>query len=194
MIMKHSIQIFRKSIKFCYDFFSKYPAVLSGYIIYAYLFLSIMHYYLKAKSLPLTFYDIFAIFSALPFMWLLSAALVKIIEIRAKLYESERQRMHKEKELEIHQTKLNTMHETVMGLQHQINNPLTVVTLSMDAALLAAHGNQEIVLPLIKSEQSIEYIQDALFDLSTSQKYKTETIDPYFGKMISLKEIIQNNE
>ena len=36
-----------RSIK---EFSAKYPAVLSGYIIYSYLFITLMHFFIKAKS------------------------------------------------------------------------------------------------------------------------------------------------
>ncbi len=173
------------------DFFSRYPAVLSGCVIYVYLFISIMHYYVKVKTIPLNFYDIFTIFSALPFMWFLSVALVKIIDVRAKLYESERQRILTQKELELHQAQLQAMKETVRSLQHHINNPLTVIMLSMEAASKAASGNQEVVYSLTKAKQSIDQIHIALVGFSSMQDYRTEPIDTYYGKMVTLKPTAQ---
>jgi hypothetical protein len=173
------------------DFFSHYPAVLSGYVIYGYLFVSIMHFYLRAKMFSLTFYDIFTIFSALPFMWFLSVALVKIIEVKTKLYESERQRILAQKELDIQQTQLQTMQETVRGLQHYINNPLTVIVLSMEAARKAAFENKEVVQSLAMAKKSVDQIQYALSGISSSKNYRTEPIDTYHGNMVSLRTMMQ---
>jgi signal transduction histidine kinase len=184
------MKIINNLIKMAKDFFSQYPAVLSGYVIYAYLFISIMHFYLKAKTIPLDFYDIFTIFSALPFMWFLSVALVKIIDVKTKLYDSERHRILTEKELEIQQTQLQTMQETVRGLQHHINNPLAVIMLSMEAARKAAPENKEVILPITMAEQSIDRIQVALSGFATAQQYKTEAIGSFCGKMVSLKAMI----
>ena len=173
------------------SFFSRYTAVLSGLVMYAYLVVSIMHFYVKTKAFPLGFYDIFTIFSALPFMWFLSVALVKIIQVRTKLYESEQQRILIEKELEIHQTQLRTMQETVRGLQHHINNPLAVIVLSMEAARKAAIGNNAVIFQLSSAEQSVDRIQAALSGFSKAQQYKTESIGSYCGKMVSLKAMAQ---
>jgi len=162
------------------DFFAKYPAVLSGYVIYAYLFVSIMHYYLKARAGVPQVYDIFETFSALPFMWFLSVALVKVIEIRTKLQESEKQCILAKKEIEVQQAQLQTMHETVRALQHHINNPLTVIKLSMDIARKAAHENDDIDRSLSLAETSVDRIQSALIDFSSARRYKSESIDSKF--------------
>jgi hypothetical protein len=183
----------RKVIKLANDFFSRYPAVLSGYVIYAYLFITIMNYYLKAKTIPLNFYDIFTIFSALPFMWFLSVALVKIIDVKTKLYESERQRILTQQEFDLQQTQLQTMQETVRGLQHHINNPLTVIVLSMEMACKAANENQDIVYSLSMAKKSVDQIQLALSGFSSAHNYRSEPIDSYQGKMASLRSMMQTH-
>jgi signal transduction histidine kinase len=185
------MQKIHRFYQFANNYFSRYPAVLSGYVIYAYLFISIMHFYVRARMFSLGFYEIFTIFSALPFMWFLSVALVKIIEVRTRLDESERQRILAEKELEIHQAQLLAMQETVRGMQHYINDPLSVISLSMDAARKAVPENKEVTLPLTMAEQSIDRIQVALSGFSTARQYKTAAIDSYSGRMVSLKAMLQ---
>jgi signal transduction histidine kinase len=144
-----------------------------------------MQFYLRAKAGPLQFYDIFVIFSALPFMWFLSVALVKVIEIRTKLQESENQRFIALKELELHQAQLETMQETVRALQHHINNPLTVIKLSMELARKASHENVDIDRSLTLAEKSVNRIQNALIGFSSAKQYQSESIDTVF-KMASL--------
>jgi hypothetical protein len=191
MTRRDTMKTMNKVYQFANDFFSRYPAILSGYVIYAYLFVTIMNYYIKAKTLPLNFYDIFTIFSALPFMWFLSVALVKIIDVKTKLYESERLRILTQKELDIQQTQVQTMQETVRGLQHHINNPLTVIVLSMEAATKAAFENKEVVYSLGMAKKSVDQIQYALSGFSSSQNYRSEAIDSYQGKMASLRTMMQ---
>lgn len=181
-----------KIVKYVKGFFLQYPAVLSGYVIYSYLFVTIMHYYVKAQSGALGFYDIFETFSAIPFMWFLSVALVKIIDVRSKFHESERKRILTEKELEIHQTQLQTMKETVRALQHHINNPLSVIQLSVDAVRKVTQENREINHPLSMAENSVSRIHHALCDFSNAYQYKTENIDSFCGKMASLKSMTQS--
>ena len=193
MMRRENMKLTKMVFKRANDFFSRYPAVLSGYVIYAYLFITIMNYYMKAKAAPLGVYDIFTIFSALPFMWFLSVALVKILDVKTKLYESERQRLLTQKELDIQQTQVQTMQETVRGLQHHINNPLTVIVLSMEAASKAAVENKEVVYSLALAKKSVDQIQYALSGFSSSQNYRTEAIDTYHGRMASLRTMTQSH-
>ncbi|MBF8296615.1 MAG: hypothetical protein HW389_3160, partial [Bacteroidetes bacterium] len=77
-----------------------------------------MRFFLKLKSGEITLYEIYETFDALPFMWLLASALVKIIDMRTKVHNIETERILNLRELEIKQTQLNTMHEVAKGFQH----------------------------------------------------------------------------
>jgi hypothetical protein len=105
------IKFLRSIPEYATAFFARYPAVLSGYIIYCYLFISIMRLFYKVKHSGATLVDAYDIFSALPFMWLLAVSLVKVIEYRTKLHENETQQLAREKELQLKDTQLKTMHE-----------------------------------------------------------------------------------
>lgn len=113
------------------DFFVQYPAVLSGYIIYGYLFISTIKFFLDEKNGALGAFDIFLRFDSVLWMWLLAVALVKIIEIRTKLYAREKDRLVQHQELEVRQMQLTTLIETVRGLQHEVNNPLAIIMMSV---------------------------------------------------------------
>lgn len=171
-----------RSIK---EFSAKYPAVLSGYIIYSYLFIAMMRFFVKAKSRELTLYEIYETFDALPFMWLLSSTLVKIIDIRTKLHNTEKERILNLRELEIKQTQLNTMHEVAKGFQHKINNPLTIVSLTLSSTRRTAVGNPGILERITVLEESMNRIKQAVIDFSGAQKYEVEDIGPVIGFMAS---------
>ena len=109
----------------------KYPAVISGYIIYLYLFVVMIRFFVVAQKTHLTFYDVIEMFDALPFMWLLAMTLVKVIHVRTKLHEIETKTILKEQELQLKETQLSTMREVVMGLQHESNNPLAIIMLTL---------------------------------------------------------------
>src|SRR3972149_5523919 len=110
------------------DFFIKHPAVLSGYIIYAYLFISTMEFYRDFKEKHFThFLDYFKSFDALIWMWLLALALVKVIEYRTKVSV-------KQTQLSIKEAELQTVHGMLRTLQHEINNPLAIVFLYLHQA------------------------------------------------------------
>lgn len=146
-----------KSIKKFYEqtktFCIAYPAVLSGYFIYGYLFYCILQYFFKAKNITMfnshVIMNVVDSFDAFPFMWLLSVALVKVIDIRTKLLESEEQRLLVEQAIQFNQAKLKTLQEITRGVQHHINNPLAIISLSIASVqklleIILKHGTNLI--------------------------------------------------
>ena len=99
-------------------------------------------------------------------MWLLSVALVKVIEMRTKLHESEEQRLIAEREMQLQQTQLKTLHEVTRGIQHHINNPLSIIMLTLGSAHKAAAGNLKITRQLDTIDEEVNRIIAALSDLS----------------------------
>src|SRR3972149_1002411 len=81
----------------------KSPAVLSGYLIYLYLFLATLDFYQDVKEKTLhRFTDYFQNFDALIWMWLLAWALVKVIEYRTKGQIHEKNELEHQQALKIH--------------------------------------------------------------------------------------------
>jgi signal transduction histidine kinase len=183
-------RIFEGAKSFCI----KYPAVLSGLFIYSYLLFCIVHYFIKMKYFiaynSSVLENIFDSFDALPFMWLLSVVLVKIIDIRTKLHKSEEQRIITEQELQLQQTQLKTLHEVTRGIQHHINNPLSIIMLSLGSASKTAADNPEIISYLKIIEEQVNRIVAALSDFSKVRVYASESIDPHVGD-IAAKGIAQ---
>jgi hypothetical protein len=171
-------KIFLSYIK---EFFVKYPAVLSGYIIYSYLFVSIVRLFLKVKFADATLSDAYDIFSALPFMWLLAVSLVKVIEYRTKLHESETLWATKERELRLKEAKLQTMHEVVKGLQHQVNNPLAVITLLIGRTKRTLKDNPGAIRDIESIEEYANNITQALKDFTAAQQYEVEHVGEVVG-------------
>ena len=188
--MKPIRKIYERAKKFCV----KYPAVLSGLFIYSYLLFCIVHYFIKVKYFPVqtSFFweNILDSFDAFPFMWLLSVVLVKIIEVRTKLHESEEQRMRAEQELQLQQAQLKTLHEVTRGIQHHINNPLSIIMLSLGSAHKVAVGNPKIGRHLTIIEEEVNRIIAVLSDFSKVRTYTSESIDPQVGE-IATRSIVQ---
>jgi hypothetical protein len=84
------------------------------------LFITIMRFFLKVKSRELTMYDIYDTFDALPFMWLLSSALVKIIDMRTKFHNSENERIQSLRELDRERTQLETSMKSRMDFSTKL--------------------------------------------------------------------------
>lgn len=173
----------RAGIRKVGDFFATYPAVLSGYIIYAYLFVSIIRLFLKVKYGGATLSDAYDIFSALPFMWLLAVAMVKVIEIRSKLHRIETENMRHQEELRLKETQLRTMKEVVKGLQHRINNPLAVIFLylaKLKGKFIHDPGTHD---ELEKVALASTRISNALAQFSQAPQYEVEHVGHVVGAM-----------
>lgn len=177
--MKTLLQLIR-SIK---ELPAKYPAIISGYIIYLYLFIVMIRFFVVARTSEVTFYDVVEMFDALPFMWLLAMMLVKVIHIQTKLHESETQRIVKEQELQLKETQIITMREVVMGLQHQINNPLAIIMLTIHKVKRSLTMPQEMSADILSIEDESKRITKALKDFSVTQNYEVETIGQTTGTM-----------
>ncbi len=155
------------------DFFIKHPAVLSGYIIYAYFFITTMDFYRDMKRSRLGPLNIFERFDALIWMWLLAVVLVKVIEYRNRLNEEEKLRLESEKQLEIKASQLETAHQLIRTLQHQINNPLTIILLYVQRALRKGEGSPESLENLSQIKESAERIAATLREFAHAQGIET---------------------
>ncbi|MEX1276889.1 MAG: histidine kinase dimerization/phospho-acceptor domain-containing protein [Bacteroidota bacterium] len=161
------------------DFFIKHPAVLSGYIIYAYLFISTMEFYRDFKEKHFThFLDYFKSFDALIWMWLLAFALVKVIEYRTRVTQ-------KQAQLSVREAELQTVHGMLRTLQHEINNPLAIVFLYLHQAERNAKDSPKLVQTLVEIRKGAERIAKTLRDFSNAQGY--ETVQSSVGDMIKPK-------
>ncbi len=183
--MKSIKKLYGQAKAFCIE----YPAVLSGYFIYSYLFFCILQYFLKVKSFavhnPHIIRNIIESFDAFPFMWLLSVALVKVIDIRTKLHKSEEQRLLVEREIQLHQAQLKTLQEVTRGVQHHINNPLAIIALALGPARKAANNNQDVTHQLDVIDEAVNRIITVMEDFSKTQEYTVESVGPIVGNIVS---------
>jgi signal transduction histidine kinase len=153
------------------DFFSKYPAVLSGYIIYAYLFIATMDFYRKVKEATHTLFDYVQNFDALLWMWLLAWALVKVMEYRSRLNEEEQRRMEHERQAEIHLVQLQTLKEVIRTLQHDINNPLAIIVAYAHRVEKVSHESPDVLASIAEIKGAAERISSRLTDFSQAEAY-----------------------
>lgn len=157
------------------EFFIRYPAVLSGYIIYSYFFITTIKFFLDEKRAPLGTFDIFERYDALFWMWLLAVALVKIIDIRTKLHQKETEQLRHQQELEVKQMQLATLVETVRGLQHEVNNPLTIVMMTAGKLERIVSGNTEAIEAVKTIRHSTERIAKTLDAFSRAKRYEVDS-------------------
>ncbi|MDP1678331.1 MAG: hypothetical protein Q8L88_15845 [Bacteroidota bacterium] len=165
------------------DLPAKYPAVLSGYIIYLYLFIVMIRFFVVAKTSTVDFYTVLEMFDALPFMWMLAMMLVKVIQINTQLHESETKRIVNEQDLEIKETQINTIREMVLGMQHQINNPLAIIMLRVHKIKQLLPISHDMFAQINSIEEESKRITQVLKDFSETQYYETEQIGKTMGAM-----------
>ena len=164
------------------DYFVKHPALLSGYIIYGYFFVTTMGFYKDFKMThTVGFLSTVEKFDALVWMWLLAVVLVKVIEYRNRLNEQERLRLEHAKELEVKGAQLSTTHQMIRTLQHQINNPLTIILLYVQRALRKTENNQQDLENLIMVKNGAERIATTLREFAHAQGI--ETVDSPVGDL-----------
>ncbi len=173
----------RLTVRHAIEFFSKYPAVLSGYVIYGYLFVAIMRLFLKVKYGDATLSDAYDIFSALPFMWFLAVAMVKIIEVRTKLHHSQTQLILDQEQLRRKETQLYTMKEVVRGLQHRVNNPLAIITLYLSRLRRKVADNVDALDGIEQINLATKKISSALAEFSVAEHYEVEHAGPVVGNI-----------
>ena len=181
--MKQITTILRKIFKPLRDFFIKHPAVLSGYIIYAYFFVTTMDFYRDMKLTHFKSFHIFERYDALIWMWLLAVVLVKVIEYRNRLSEQSRLQLEREKELEVKGVQLETAQQMIRTLQHQINNPLTIILLYVQRALRRGDASPEIAGNLQEIKNSAERIAGVLREFANAQGM--ETVESPVGDLIT---------
>lgn len=171
----------RKMIRAVRDFFITYPAVLSGYIIYIYFFFSTLEFYKNFKTRTLDSFDIYNSFDALFWMWLLAFALVKVIQFRDRASRNAQLANDREKELQIHRSQIDTMQQVTRALQHQINNPLTIVYAYAQRILRKKDLDPELGAWVGEIKVGAERITKALQEYSQAKGYKT--VDTPVGPM-----------
>jgi signal transduction histidine kinase len=116
-------------------------------------------------------------------MWMLAMMLVKVIQINTQLHDSETKRMVSEKELEIKGTQLKTMREIVLGMQHQINNPLAIILLTIHKIRKSLVLPEEMTVQVNSIEKESKRINQVLKDFSETQIYEVEHIGTTMGSM-----------
>jgi signal transduction histidine kinase len=124
-------------------------------------------------------------FDAFPFMWLLSVALVKVIDVRTKLHKSEEQRNIAKREIQLHQSQLKTLREVTRGVQHHVNNPLAIISLAISPARKAAGKNKEVLHQLGVIEKAVKRMSTALEDFSKVREYTVESGGPIVGDIVT---------
>ena len=182
-MMKRAKTVLISMFKVGRDFFIRHPALLSGYIIYAYFFITTMDFYRDVKQSHLRVRGVFERYDALIWMWLLAVVLVKVIEYRNKLNVQDKMRLEQEQELEMKGIQLETAHQLIRTLQHQINNPLTVILLYVQRALRKGEGTPESLDNLVQIKESAERIAATLREFAHAQGI--ETVDSPVGDLIS---------
>lgn len=161
--------------------FVQYPALISGYVIYAYLFLCIIRFFLLAEAGEATLLRTYETFIALPFMWLLALSLVHVIEIRSRLHEAETRALAAHQKLDQKHLQLSTLHEVIRGVQDLISNPLEMIMMRVDAIGESEADNPATVAALKEIKDGVMQISLALAKFNRSEEYRVTNVGGGLG-------------
>lgn len=146
--------------------FVLYGAILVSSILYTYLITYLVQYFIKVGEM--NFGIVYGIESleVLPFLILFIVSITRIIELKTNLNKSEKCKLHAERITQLQQAKLTAFHEISRNVQHDINNPLTIINLSLVHARRAAAGIIDILNHIDIIDQAASQIGIALEELS----------------------------
>jgi hypothetical protein len=171
-----SLKSARDSIK---NLFEKYPAVLSGYFLVGYSFIALIRLLIKAKRGILGAEDVYDVFSALPFMWLLAMSVVKMVQERSHLHQMQHELAREQLQRQIIEIQLNAFKEAEKALQHKINNPLAVIALSLSRLKHGVQRDHELLDETNDIEYASRTIGSVLTDFTkTHFRRASETAPP----------------
>jgi signal transduction histidine kinase len=173
----------KKIFKAISDFVLKYPAILASYFIYGYYFISTMDFYVKFKNRHFGATDALKHFDTLLWMWLLAYALVKVIELRERLHQKEKEMLEKQHDIDLKETQIQTLHEVIMTLKHEINNPLAII-LGYTRLLRKQVKDTEANKKIDEIENASQRINHALKEFSAAQVY--EVTESPVGNLVEL--------
>lgn len=142
-----------------------------------------MDFYRDMKQSHYKSFNVIERFDALFWMWILAVVLVKVIEYRHRLNEQERIRLERERELQVKGVQLETTHQMIRTLQHQINNPLTIILLYVQRALRKAETNKQDLENLIMVKNGAERIATTLREFAHAQGI--ETVESPVGDLMA---------
>jgi signal transduction histidine kinase len=173
------------------EFVLRYPAILASYFIYGYYFISTMDFYIRFKDRHFGYTDALRHFDTLLWMWLLAYVLVKVIELREKIHQKEKEMIEKEHDIELKETQIQTLHEVIMTLKHEINNPLAII-LGYTRLLRKQIKEDDAMKKIDEIETASQRINHALKEFSAAQVYKL-TNSP-IGNMVGLSEFKKDSK
>jgi signal transduction histidine kinase len=163
------------------DFVTRYPAVLASYFIYGYYFISTLDFYVAFKKKHLGASETLSHFDTLLWMWALAWALVRVIDLRDKLNNKEKENLAHQHTIQLKETQLQTLNEVVTTLKHRINNPLAIV---LGYARLAKKktNDRDVLKKLDEIEVAAQRINTTLKEFSLIRVY--QTMDSVVGNLV----------
>lgn len=176
----------KKVLKSVREFILRYPAILASYFIYSYYFISTMDFYIAFKNKHFSATDALQHFDMLLWMWLLAYVLVKVIGLRERLHQQEKEMLEQQHNIKLKETQIQTLHEVIMTLKHEINNPLAII-LGYTRLLKKQVTESDAAKKIEEIEIASQRINHVLKEFSTAQVY--EVTESPVGNLVELSPI-----
>ncbi len=172
------------------NWITQHPALFSGFIIYGYYLFASSHflldYYGGDDNDSLTFSDYVSEFDALPFMWLLAFALVRLLSYQEKIHDQEKKALERQHQVEVQGAQIRTLQEVTIALMDKINNPAAVIVMHARRLGKRAHKPAAVQADIEAIRKAAFRISKILKHLASMEVYKF--LDQPYGRMVDFTE------
>ncbi len=172
------------------DWIIHHPALFSGFLIYAYYLFTSSHFLLDfyggGEDDSLTFVDYVSEFDALPFMWLLAFALVRLLQYQEKIHEQEKKALERQRQVEVQKAQFRTLQEVTIALMDKINNPAAVIVMHARRLGKRVYRPAAVQTDIEAIRKAAFRISKILTDLSSMEEYKF--LEQPYGRMVDFAE------
>ncbi|HEY4644392.1 MAG TPA: hypothetical protein VIH68_06710 [Bacteroidota bacterium] len=161
-----------------------YPAVISGVFIYTYYMFTSIEWYRNWKMHQVEVSGWFSQFDALVWMWLLSFAFVKVLQLREQLHVQERKQLAQKNQLREKETGLRTLRTINLTLKDLINNPLAIIYAYL-RRVESRHAEVEETSSDVKIvREAAERIHNVVRELDKVKEFKVT--ERSFGNLVEI--------
>lgn len=163
----------------------RYPAVISGIFIYSYYIFTSIEWYTNWKMNQIETFGWVSQFDALLWMWLLSYAFVKVLNLRERLHAEEQRRLIQNNQLREKESQLRTLQTINLTLKDMINNPLAIIHEYLRRIDVRWGFDQETAEDIRTVRQAAERIHNVVQQLDSVKEYRT--VQQSYGSLLEIQ-------
>ena len=157
--------IFQQTIKWV----QRYPVIVASVAIFGYYTTTALDLFNKSGKTHLTFMDFFLQFDSLIWMWLVAFIFIKLQQTKEKVYSEERDKLSLQFQIDKSKIASTLLKDITKQLQDTINNPLAVISVTIEDIRKRFVADPEILRRLDQIDASMQRIHHAIKDVTNYQ-------------------------